>query len=111
MRVHLGSDHAGYHLKAALVERLAELGHTPVDHGPSDYDPDDDYPPFVMAAAAAVAGLLPARYAARHWRRALDALGVRRLDSASLVEVLAGLRRPPPPGRGDPPRPAPRPPP
>jgi hypothetical protein len=46
-------------------------------------------------AAAAVAGLLPARYAARHWRRALDALGVRRLDSAGLVEVLAGLRRPP----------------
>ncbi|OHV68253.1 molecular chaperone Hsp90 [Pseudofrankia sp. BMG5.36] len=42
-----------------------------------------------------VAGLLPARYAARHWRRALDALGVRRLDSAGLVDVLAGLRRPP----------------
>ncbi|MBL7495413.1 ribose-5-phosphate isomerase [Frankia nepalensis] len=54
MRVHLGSDHAGYHLKAALIERLTELGHTPVDHGPSEYDPDDDYPPFVMAAAAAV---------------------------------------------------------
>ncbi|ONH24774.1 molecular chaperone Hsp90 [Pseudofrankia asymbiotica] len=42
-----------------------------------------------------VSGLLPARYAARHWRRALDALGVRRLDSAGLVDVLAGLRRPP----------------
>ncbi|WP_374113484.1 sacsin N-terminal ATP-binding-like domain-containing protein, partial [Frankia sp. AgB1.8] len=51
-------------------------------------------------AAAAVAGLLPARYAARHWRRALDALGVRRLDSAGLVEVLAGLRRRAPRGRG-----------
>jgi ribose 5-phosphate isomerase B len=55
VRVHLGSDHAGYHLKTALVERLTELGHNPVDHGPKDYDPDDDYPPFVMAAAAAVA--------------------------------------------------------
>jgi ribose 5-phosphate isomerase B len=54
MRVHLGSDHAGYHLKATLGERLTALGHTPVDHGPADYDPDDDYPPFVMAAAAAV---------------------------------------------------------
>ncbi|WP_007515510.1 sacsin N-terminal ATP-binding-like domain-containing protein [Pseudofrankia saprophytica] len=42
-----------------------------------------------------VPGLLPARYGARHWRRALDALGVRRLDSAGLVEVLAGVRRPP----------------
>jgi hypothetical protein len=46
-------------------------------------------------SGAAVAGLLPARYAARHWRRALDALGVRRLDSAALVEVLGGVRRPP----------------
>ncbi|CUU53965.1 ribose-5-phosphate isomerase [Frankia sp. CcI49] len=55
MRVHLGSDHAGFHLKEALVARLAELGHTPVDHGPAEYDPDDDYPPFVMAAAAAAA--------------------------------------------------------
>ena len=43
----------------------------------------------------AVAGLLSARYAARHWRRALDALGVRRLDSAGLVEVLAAVHRPP----------------
>lgn len=53
MRVHLGSDHAGFHLKASLTTRLTELGHTPVDHGPAEYDPDDDYPPFVMAAAAA----------------------------------------------------------
>jgi ribose 5-phosphate isomerase B len=54
MRVHLGSDHAGFHLKTALVARLVGLGHIPVDHGPADYDPDDDYPPYVMAAAAAV---------------------------------------------------------
>jgi ribose 5-phosphate isomerase B len=53
MRVHLGSDHAGFHLKTALVARLVELGHVPVDHGPTDYVPDDDYPPYVMAAAAA----------------------------------------------------------
>jgi ribose 5-phosphate isomerase B len=54
MRVHLGSDHAGFHLKGALAARLTELGHIPVDHGPDTYDPDDHYPPFVMAAAAAV---------------------------------------------------------
>lgn len=55
MRVHLGSDHAGFHLKTEVSKRLTELGHIPVDHGPDSYDPDDDYPPFVMAAAAAVA--------------------------------------------------------
>ncbi len=56
MRVHLGSDHAGFELKQALVARLAELGHEPVDHGPSGFDPDDDYPPYVLRAALAVAG-------------------------------------------------------
>ena len=55
MRVHLGSDHAGFELKAALVARLTELGHEPVDHGPLEYDAVDDYPPFVLRAAEAVA--------------------------------------------------------
>jgi len=53
VRVHLGSDHAGYDLKVALVARLRELRHQPVDHGPDAYDAEDDYPPFVIAAAAA----------------------------------------------------------
>ncbi|MCA1710743.1 MAG: ribose-5-phosphate isomerase [Actinobacteria bacterium] len=55
MRVHLGSDHAGFELKARLVARLTELGHDPVDHGPAAYDAVDDYPPFVLRAAEAVA--------------------------------------------------------
>ena len=56
MRVHLGSDHAGFELKERLVERLTELGHEPVDHGPAAYDAVDDYPPFVLRAAEGVAG-------------------------------------------------------
>ncbi len=55
MRVHLGSDHAGFELKEAVVRRLTELGHEPVDHGPQEYDAVDDYPPFVLRAAAATA--------------------------------------------------------
>jgi len=55
MRVHLGSDHAGFELKAALLRRLAELGHEPVDHGPEREDPGDDYPPYVLRAALSVA--------------------------------------------------------
>jgi ribose 5-phosphate isomerase B len=54
MRVHLGSDHAGFDLKAVLAARLTELGHEPVDHGPTAYDALDDYPPFVLRAARAV---------------------------------------------------------
>jgi ribose 5-phosphate isomerase B len=51
MRVFLGSDHAGFQLKAALVEHLRTLGHEPVDCGAHEYDPQDDYPPPCIAAA------------------------------------------------------------
>jgi ribose 5-phosphate isomerase B len=54
VRVYLGSDHAGYELKARLVEWLASAGHQPVDCGPSSYVPDDDYPVYVMRAAQGV---------------------------------------------------------
>jgi ribose 5-phosphate isomerase B len=53
VRVHLGSDHAGFELKQAVLRRLAELGHEPVDHGPPTYDAQDDYPPYVLRAAEA----------------------------------------------------------
>ncbi len=55
MRVHLGSDHAGYELKAHLSSWLEDHGHEPVDHGPHALDPVDDYPPYVLRAAEAVA--------------------------------------------------------
>jgi ribose 5-phosphate isomerase B len=55
MRIHIGGDHAAYDLKKVLVEHLTGAGHDVVDHGPSAYDAQDDYPPFVLRAAAAVA--------------------------------------------------------
>ncbi|MGH3169422.1 MAG: ribose-5-phosphate isomerase [Trebonia sp.] len=54
MHVYLGSDHAGFELKAALVTALREAGHKPVDCGPPAYVPDDDYPVYVMRAAQGV---------------------------------------------------------
>jgi len=54
MRVYLGSDHAGFELKQHLVEHLTKSGHDVVDVGPYRYDPEDDYPPFCLAAAAKV---------------------------------------------------------
>jgi ribose 5-phosphate isomerase B len=54
MRVHIGSDHAGLELKDHLVGWLAEHGHEPVDHGPFQYDPLDDYPVFCLRAAEGV---------------------------------------------------------
>jgi ribose 5-phosphate isomerase B len=55
VRVYLGSDHAGFELKAALVRWLASAGHQAVDYGPAAYDARDDYPPYVMRAASSVA--------------------------------------------------------
>jgi ribose 5-phosphate isomerase B len=54
VRVYLGSDHAGFELKARLVEWLASAGHEPLDCGPLSYVPDDDYPVYVMRAAQGV---------------------------------------------------------
>ncbi len=53
MRVYLGSDHAGFVLKGRLIEWLNQAGHDPVDCGPDAERDDDDYPPYVMAAANA----------------------------------------------------------
>jgi ribose 5-phosphate isomerase B len=51
VRVYLGSDHAGFELKAAIIAWLGEAGHEAVDCGPASYNPDDDYPVYVMRAA------------------------------------------------------------
>ncbi|MFD2081509.1 ribose 5-phosphate isomerase B [Actinopolymorpha cephalotaxi] len=54
MRVHIGSDHAGFELKQHLVGWLGEQGHEVVDHGAATYDPDDDYPPFCLRTGLGV---------------------------------------------------------
>jgi ribose 5-phosphate isomerase B len=54
MRVYLGSDHAGFALKARLIEQLTRLGHDAVDCGAHTFDPDDDYPAPCIAAALRV---------------------------------------------------------
>jgi ribose 5-phosphate isomerase B len=56
MRVHIGTDHAGFELKNYLVSALTSDGHDVVDHGPTTYDAEDDYPVYcIPAAEAAVA--------------------------------------------------------
>ena len=54
MRVHIGTDHAGYELKEKVVAHLRGAGHDVVDHGALSYEPLDDYPPFCIEAAEAV---------------------------------------------------------
>ncbi|HEU0214531.1 MAG TPA: ribose-5-phosphate isomerase [Jiangellaceae bacterium] len=55
MRVHLGSDHAGFDVKNVVAEALRGDGHEVVDHGAFTFDEDDDYPVYCLRAAEAVA--------------------------------------------------------
>lgn len=54
MRVHIGTDHAGFELKNRLVDSLTAKGHEVCDHGAHTVDPQDDYPPFCTAVGEAV---------------------------------------------------------
>ncbi len=54
MRVHIATDHAGLKLSAHLITHLAAKGFEMVDHGPTAYDAEDDYPSFCINAALAV---------------------------------------------------------
>ena len=54
MRVHIGTDHAGFELKNRLVTQLEKKGHEVTDHGAHEYDALDDYPPFCTDVGEAV---------------------------------------------------------
>lgn len=55
MRLHIATDHAGMELSAHLVTQLRAGGYEVIDHGPTVYDAQDDYPGFCLRAAEAVA--------------------------------------------------------
>ncbi len=55
MRVAVGADHAGFHLKEQLAELLREQGHEVHDVGAHEHDPADDFPDFALALAERVA--------------------------------------------------------
>lgn len=67
MNIHIATDHAGLELKEAVKEHLQLKGHSVTDHGADSYDPQDDYPEFVIKAAEAVAS---------DWNRGDESLGV-----------------------------------
>ena len=54
MRIHIGTDHAGFELKNRLVANLTAKGHEVTDHGAHEYDAVDDYPPFCTAVGEGV---------------------------------------------------------
>lgn len=56
MKIYLGSDHQGFHLKEKVFAYLAKHGYDVEDVGDKTLDPDDDFPEFAQAAALRIIG-------------------------------------------------------
>lgn len=56
MKIFLGSDHNGFHMKERVFAYLAKHGYDVEDVGGAQLDPDDDFPEFAQAAALKVLG-------------------------------------------------------
>ena len=54
MKIYLGADHGGFHLKEELEKYLAKSGYEVEDQGNNVLDPDDDYPQFAAKVASSV---------------------------------------------------------
>lgn len=53
--IHIGSDHAGFELKNQIILFLEQKHYEVIDYGAYEYDPDDDFPDFILPVAIAVA--------------------------------------------------------
>jgi ribose 5-phosphate isomerase B len=54
MKIAVGTDHAGFTLKATVLEAITSGGHETVDCGAFEIEPADDYPDFAERVATAV---------------------------------------------------------
>jgi ribose 5-phosphate isomerase B len=56
MKLYLGADHNGFHLKERVFAYLAKHGYDVEDIGDRELDPDDDFPLFAQTAALKILG-------------------------------------------------------
>ncbi len=56
MKIFLGADHGGYHLKEKIELYLLKRGYNIEDVGSEELDPQDDFPQFAQMAAIKVLG-------------------------------------------------------
>ena len=54
-KIFIGADHAGFELKEHVKKYLQELGIKVEDKGANKFDPQDDYPDFIIPVAKKVA--------------------------------------------------------
>ena len=56
MKLFLGADHQGYHLKEKVFAYLSKRKYDVEDVGPDELDPQDDFPEFAARAAIKILG-------------------------------------------------------
>jgi len=56
MKIYLGSDHQGFHLKEKVFAYLTKHGYDVEDVGDKTPDPQDDFPEFAQAVALKIIG-------------------------------------------------------
>ncbi len=56
MRIYIGADHRGFHLKASVIDFLEKSGLAVTDLGNDHLSPDDDFPQFAAKCAIEVLG-------------------------------------------------------
>lgn len=56
MKIYLGADHNGFHLKEHVFAYLVKHGYEVEDVGNTELDPEDDFPEFAQLAALKVIG-------------------------------------------------------
>lgn len=54
MKIYIGADHGGFHLKEDVEAYLRKNGYDVEDRGNDVHDPDDDYPQFAARVATSV---------------------------------------------------------
>lgn len=54
MKIYIGADHNGFHLKKKLADYLRSRGHVVVDAGDDKLDPADDFPVFAVQTVKAM---------------------------------------------------------
>ena len=54
MKIYIGADHQGFHVRAELLKYLKAGGYDIADKGDTKLNPDDDYPQFAGRVAAAI---------------------------------------------------------
>ncbi len=54
MKIYIGSDHRGFHLKEDLVKYLHSQNYDVADEGDKELDPNDDFPQFAAKVVSKV---------------------------------------------------------